>query len=425
MRFSNRFTLLLILVSIAVPTSLHAGEKSTSLRLTVAAGKFDRKNTPVRVDVSLPAGFSATDHVTLTDKSGKTITGQLTAPALLDPLRTSSEATSPAVLWFLLPDLPAGKTTSYDVTITPSDKPRAGFTWQDTKGEYTDLVLGDRKVARYMYKAYEDDPKKRDLNNKPFHHLFDPARKRLVTKGSGGMYTHHQGLYYGFTRCTWDGGKCNTWYCHEGEHELHKQVDEQVAGPVLARHRVKIDWNDTEGKPFCVEDRELAVFATPGGTLVEWSSSLRSVRGVVTLDGDPQHAGFQFRADNEVAAKRSKETVYLRPDGRDKPGVTRNWPADKTMTQLPWNTMSFMLGEQRYTAAYVDSPRNPKPSFYSERSYGRFGSWFGKQTLREDGPPVRITYRIWLQRGEMTGEQAVALSHDFATPPSVTVAVKK
>ena len=43
---------------------------------------------------------------------------------------------------------------------------------------------------------------------------------RLLTKGSGGFETHHQGLFYGFTSCTFDGGKCNTWYCHDGEHDL-------------------------------------------------------------------------------------------------------------------------------------------------------------------------------------------------------------
>jgi hypothetical protein len=55
----------------------------------------------------------------------------------------------------------------------------------------------------------------------------------------------------------------------------------------------------------------------------------------VTLDGDPQHAGFHFRADNEVAAKTSKQTVFTRPDGTDQPGKTRNWPDVKTHVNLP------------------------------------------------------------------------------------------
>jgi hypothetical protein len=238
-----------------------------------------------------------------------------------------------------------------------------------------------------------------------------------VTKGSGGHETHHQGLFFGFTKCTFDGGACNTWYCHEGEHELHKKFLAQLAGPVLARHRVAVDWNDRQGKTFCAEERELTAYALAGGTLVEWSSRLRSVRGTVTLDGDPHHAGFQFRAGDEVA-KRPKETYFLRVDGKGKLGEERN---DKTMVNLPWEAMSFMLELTRYTATYLDSPRNPRPALYSERLYGRFGSTPGKLTLKEGDAPLELSYRIWLQEGEMTADRAARLAGDFAEPPRAAV----
>ncbi|MFN0199508.1 MAG: hypothetical protein ACKVT0_22380 [Planctomycetaceae bacterium] len=51
--------------------------------------------------------------------------------------------------------------------------------------------------------------------------------------------------------------------------------------------------------------------------------------------------------------------------------------------------------------------------------YGRFGSWFGSQTLTEGGSPVKITYRVWLQDGEMTVEECQGLSANFATPADV------
>ena len=43
------------------------------------------------------------------------------------------------------------------------------------------------------------------------------------------------------------------------------------------------------------------------------------------LDGDPQHAGFHFRANQEVAKNGKENTYYLRPDGKGKLGDTRNW----------------------------------------------------------------------------------------------------
>ena len=96
------------------------------------------------------------------------------------------------------------------------------------------------------------------------------------------------------------------------------------------------------------------------------------------FDGDPQHAGFQFRAHNDVDALTAGETIYVRPDGVGSParpatGIpkTRRGPVN-----LPWNAMSFVLGGKRYTAAYLDHPMNPKEARFSERDYGRFGSYF-------------------------------------------------
>ena len=95
------------------------------------------------------------------------------------------------------------------------------------------------------------------------------------------------------------------------------------------------------------------------------------------------------------------------------------------MRSLPWNAMSFMLDKTRYTVVYCDSPRNPKPSFYVERLYGRFGSWVGKVTLKEGEASLHLTYRLWLQEGEMTAAQAASLFADFAEPPRIKAVLKQ
>ena len=405
-----------------------AAEATTKIRLDVQAGRHDRQQTPLVAGVPLPASRIGGSEVVLRNADGERV------PAQLAPSRLLNSKNLYAELHWVLPKLKAGGSTHFTATISPRGKSSGRtadeFSWRDTPGRHADVLRGDRVVVRYMYKAYENDAATRDLDNKPFHHVFDPAGTRLLTKGAGGLYTHHQGLFYGFTRCSFPGGKCNTWYCHDGEHELHREVLAQEAGAVLARHRTSIDWNDLMGKPFCKEHRELAVFAVSGGTLIEWSSRLWSVRGTVTLDGDAQHAGFQFRADDEVARRQKEKLVYyLRPDGKGEPGATRNPvkakaaddPANKPMVNMPWNVMSFVLGPQRYSAVYIDSPRNPKPSFASERAYGRFGGWFGKRTLVEGKQPIELVYRVWVQRGEMTAAGANRLSADFAEPPRVTV----
>ena len=81
--------------------------------------------------------------------------------------------------------------------------------------------------------------------------------------------------------------------------------------------------------------------------------------------------------------------------------------------------MSFVIGGQRYTAAYLDRPANPKEARFSERDYGRFGSYFVYELTK--ARPLVINYRIWLQKGEMTRKQVAALSADFVAPPLVKV----
>src|SRR6185436_13481576 len=101
----------------------------------------------------------------------------------------------------------------------------------------------------------------------------------------------------------------------------------------------------------------------------EFASRLQSLSARVRINGDPQHAGFQFRAHNDVDAYTTNETVFVRPDGIGKPGETRNWEPQTHQgpVNMPWNAMSFVLAGNRYTVAYLDRPENPKEARFSER----------------------------------------------------------
>lgn len=394
-----------------------APAETKSLTVTLTAGAHERVHLPVRVPLDTDAA-----SVTVQDAAGQSLPGQLTAPGL------ASRAGKPGQreLHFILPRLAAGATATFRVTLS-SEKaaPGAGptFAWHDTPGESSELRLGDRPVLRYMHRALDDSSKeKREQTFKVFHHLFDPAGTRLVTKGPGGLYTHHRGLFYGFNRITYGGTKkADIWHCTGNVHQAHARFLTREAGPVLGRHLLEITWHGQDKEVFAVEQRELTAYNVPGGVLVEFASHLESKSGRVRLDGDPQHAGFHFRADNEVAEKAKKLTYFLRPDGPGKPGETRNWEPKtrKGPVNLPWNAMSFILGKQRYTAVYLDRPTNPKEARYSERDYGRFGSYFEYDL--DTGKPLDVNYRVWLQNGEMKGPEAAALSANFVTPPAVAL----
>src|SRR5205823_5762922 len=103
---------------------------------------------------------------------------------------------------------------------------------------------------------------------------------------------------------------------------------------------------------------------------------------------------------------------------------TRNWDpkTKKGPVDMPWNAMCFGLGGKRYTVAYLDKPTNPKEARFSEREYGRMGSYFEYEVTEKK--PLLVNYRLWLQEGQMTGEQVAALSAGFVDPVTVTVAAK-
>ncbi|NOY41685.1 MAG: DUF1080 domain-containing protein [Planctomycetes bacterium] len=279
----------------------------------------------------------------------------------------------------------------------------------------TVAVDGKRKVWGYNYPTLDTStPESRERTYKPYHDVYAPDGSVLLTKGPGGLYTHHRGLFYGFSKITYgDGKKCDTWHCGAGAFQSHEKLDKGTA---------TIYWHGEDGEVFAHEEREVRSVPTSSdvqGTLLEFRSRLEPVgEQPIHLDGDPQHAGFQFRAAQEVAEKTKGQTYFLRTDGKGKLGETRNWnhkdlndPMNEECTNRPWNAMSFVVGDKRYTALYMDHPSNPKPARYSERDYGRFGSYFVTDVTQDK--PLNVKYRLWLQEGEMTVDECAALTAEF------------
>jgi hypothetical protein len=78
--------------------------------------------------------------------------------------------------------------------------------------------------------------------------------------------------------------------------------------------------------------------------------------------------------------------------------------------------MSFVLGEKRYTTAYLSRPHATEAR-HSERDYGRFGCYFVHEF--EKDKPLRVVYRLWHQEGQMTQGEVAAKHADFVEPPKV------
>ncbi len=331
--------------------------------------------------------------------------------------------------------------------IDPEPSSYRSYKWHDDKYGTAALHYNDVPVMTYMYESLDDSTEeRRGETYKVYHHLYTPPAasgaptNRLMTKGPGGLFPHHRSLYYGFNRISYtpDGEKktADTWHCSNGESQSHEKTLLQVGGPLVGRDVNVVYWRGQDGEPFAQEIREMSVSMAGGNVVVDFVSSLDSVAGDIRLDGDPQHAGFQFRASQDVPDKTKAETYYVRPDGVAEAGRFRNWSskpdeteADQQHVDLSWHALSIVLplsyeyrGEQiekdqRYTVARLNHPDNPSPQRYSERDYGRFGSYF-EHDLKA-GEPLVLQYRVVLIEGKQDVADIQALSDSYLNPIAV------
>ena len=391
--------------------------------VSVAAGDHDRTNSIVNTMI-----FSDQDelqNVTLVDETGNRLIGQLS-----DKNAFSNKKSRQKFLTFVVPELKAGENRNYAVYATGLS-PYPTFEWHDDASTQSELRFGDQSVVRYMYESLDDaSAQRREETYKTYHHVFAPNAPNapngenggeLLTKGPGGLYSHHRGIFFGFNRITIDGKSADTWHCKGGASQRQAAPTINIAGPVFGRDINSISWHDQDGNPFLHETRQLTIYRINGKTLVEFSSLLQTTGPDVKLDGDPQHAGVQFRAAQRVADESKAKTFYVRPDGIGRPGAYRNWSSkadestiNRNHINLPFNAMCFSLGKKKYTCCYIDRPDNPKPARFSERDYGRFGSYFSYELTKEN--PLMVNYRFWIQEDEMTVQECERLVQDFVEP---------
>ena len=333
------------------------------------------------------------------------LVGQVGPPALGSPA-------AGRVVTVVIPAMAAGETRP--VAVRPAGgEPPPGFTFAEGQADHTDTLFAGRPVVRFVHRRH--DPAAHELTFKPFHHVFDPADGRtLITAGAGLaadktlLYPHHRGLFFGWMKAGYGATVADTWHGRAGVFTQVERVLLADAGPVYARHRSLIRWVGPDGLQFAEEQREVTAYAAAGGTLLDFVAVVGTKLPKVTLDGDPQHAGVHFRAAQDVATLTRAQTVFTRPDGPDAPGKTRNWPADATQVDLAFDAMTVTTGGKPYSVVTVPHPDNPKPARFSEREYGRLGSYFVATVTPK--APVTVRTRLWVKAGGVTVGECAAVA---------------
>jgi len=394
--------------------------------LALDGGTVARKNVPVEATVSGDLG------------SSKAAAWMLVVPgALGHPIPAQVELTDKgAIIRWVEPELLPGQAKTYD--LVAADAPaEGGFRYVDGDG-FRDLAYNDKVVLRHMTRF---DPADHVNTFKPFHHVYGLHDEGFITNGPGSdewnadpkaiRFPHHRGLFFGFNKTPYG----DFWHGTNGVSQQFRKYDtsRQFTGPVVAREASVIEWVAKDGKPVIRDTRELTTWRVSDKEYVlDFDVTLESLTGeAIPLSGDSQHAGFHFRAANEVGLEPTTKpgattrpgtgggsATYIRPTS----AVDTKHPSKDVWGDCPWVYCGFKVKGYPYGVTEMNGPTNPQPTVFSTRPYGRFGAFFDGQSVSPD-KPLKLKYRFIIRDGSTTPDvkQLDVEYQDYITPVKLTV----
>lgn len=276
------------------------------------------------------------------------------------------------------------------------------FRFVDGDG-YRDLFHGDTPVWRDMI---DYDPADHANTFKNFKHVYAFDGNGFITKGSGGKYTHHRGIFFGFKTQFGD-----FWHCPDcSERHVKYLAEREMVGKDVARDAEVTEWIAKDGRAVVRDTREVTTrWISPTHWAMDFDITVEAMTDEsIQLGGDAHHAGFHFRAAQEVNDVKESAAQYIRPDGS-------KLVKDDIWENEDWCHATFSVGGKKYAVTHFDAPTNPRPIQYSSRPYGRFGSFFITQVAK--GTPLKLRYRIVVRDGNtpLTKEQLASEYADFSS----------
>ena len=269
---------------------------------------------------------------------------------------------------------------------------------------YADIPL--RGVTALRTQVTPLNEANREETYKVYTHLMDFEGEEPITKGPGGKFTHHRGLFIGWNHTLVDDERYDTWHMSSS----YQQFDSWVTAPLPegkeAGHTLVVNWNKNDGETIIRETRAIYA-AQPEDHLriIDFSSLLESNAGDIPLKGDSHHAGMQIRMHNEVS-EHEETTDYILPEGAEEIAndeVIGGW----------WACAAVDVADKRYWVLHMTPPDHPGGEpMYSIRRYARFGA-FWEPTLMAD-EPMALHFRIVVSSEPMDRDACQALYDAYA-----------
>ncbi len=263
-----------------------------------------------------------------------------------------------------------------------------GFQFKVTENAHTDVLRESNVIARFMTAHDISTPERHSDTYKPYLHVFDPSGTVQITKGPGGQFTHHRGVFLGWNKISYEGKTYDRWHMKNGDQIVRSLTSTPGEAAQLTE---QIEWQGEGDVPVILNEERRTTFTTPAKPFylaIDLRTSLKTLKGEAKLDGDPEHAGAQFRPSEKIDPSK---TTYLFPG--------TNIDAHKAK-DIPWVAEIFTVEGKTFTALALNHPTNPKDTATSAyRDYGRFG-FFAKGSATAEAP-FTLHYKWLIAEGEV------------------------
>lgn len=220
-----------------------------------------------------------------------------------------------------------------------------------------------------------------------FTHIWRLDQTGPLTKGPGGMYSNHRGIFLGWADTIVAGNDYDSW-AMSNCYQQHKNWEHIEMGPERARQVEHIQWRNFQDKPFIEETRSFAIAPGPGGSrIIDFTAHLRTTADRIELAGGPHFGGVHVRLSDEVTAH-PETTRFILPAGA-------SMLDDGTAPGAWWVCAAAEVRGRRFWLMHMTSPETTAGApLYSARRYGRVGAYF--ETAFTNARPLILRCRFVL-----------------------------
>lgn len=313
-----------------------------------------------------------------------------------NPILVQRSETHPDALYLIIPPNALPESGMMKSALLPYRSGAAvPLEFKQSEDKYLQLFEDGKPVFVYNFGVMSREGVPEDRNRSCYVHPIWGLDGEILTDDFPRDHYHHRGLWWSWPAVIIDGKKTDLWGIEGIKAKFEKWLYHET-GPVCALLGIQNGWYI--GSQRVVEETVEIVTYRAGevGRALDVALSFKALEKPVTLEGQAEQAkgygGLYFR----VSPGTHK---VITADGGALTG-------DSNLMRMPWADYSGIWnGNDRMSgSAIFVPPAHPDfPPGWTIRYYGVNGvAWpGGKSYTIEPGDSLRLSYRIWLHRGDV------------------------